>query len=144
MDKDRFDKLVNGIHPPNTLPTEVDIDARQLETLGLFGDITSAGPFNPKPKDMKFDDGKVFAALPFQDFPNALHAVAKIGTFGAKKYARHSWKTVNDAFTRYQDAAYRHRLAIHMGETIDPESGLPHRAHLVWNELALLQLELTK
>lgn len=119
------------------LPNEVDIDARQLELFFTKGAI-------PVNTDMKFDNGKVFEALPFEDFPHALHEVAKVGTFGAKKYARHSWKTVGDAFTRYQDAAYRHRMAIHMGEVTDSESGLPHRAHLVWNELALLQLELTK
>lgn len=120
------------------LPTDIDIDSRQLE---LFGKLTG---LTAPVKDMKFDDGKVLAALPFEDFPHALNEVAKIGTFGAKKYARHSWKTVENAFTRYQDAAYRHRLAIHMGEVTDSESGLPHRAHLVWNELALLQLEMTK
>lgn len=122
---------IKDVHVPNS----VDVDLEQLKQLGMLGGSV---------KDMKFDDGKVMAALPFEDFPHAIHAVARVGTFGAKKYARHSWKTVNDAFTRYQDAAYRHRLAIHMGEVTDSESGLPHRAHLVWNELVLLQLELSK
>ena len=39
----------------------------------------------------KHDSGKVRAALPIQDFPRALVAVAWVSTFGAAKYAAHSW-----------------------------------------------------
>lgn len=90
-------------------------------------------------KDMKFDGGKPLASIPFQDFPKALMAVAEVGTFGAKKYSRSSWKTVPDALTRYTDAKFRHIL---MGqvEHHDAESGLMHAAHEAWNALATLEL----
>ena len=92
----------------------------------------------------KNDIGKVRAGLLVKDFPHALTAVARVATFGAQKYAAHSWKTVPGAEERYHDALYRHTLAQACGEINDPESGLPHAAHIAWNSLALLELELTK
>jgi hypothetical protein len=92
----------------------------------------------------KHDAGKVRAGLLVKDFPRALTAVAWVGTFGVQKYAAHSWPTVPDAEIRYHDALHRHILAQACGETHDPESGLPHAAHIAWNSLALLELELKK
>lgn len=91
------------------------------------------------PKDMKFDGGKILAGIPFQDFPLALKAVAEVGTFGAKKYSRSSWKTVDNAMVRYTDAKFRHILEGEIDER-DHESGLLHKAHEAWNALATLQL----
>ena len=92
----------------------------------------------------KYDTGKVRAALLVQDFPRALTAVAWVSTFGAAKYAAHSWKLVPRAGERYEDALHRHILAQASGEVNDPESGLPHAAHVAWNALALLELQLRK
>ena len=92
----------------------------------------------------KYDTGKVRAALLVQDFPRALTAVAWVSTFGAAKYATHSWKMVPRAGERYEDALHRHILAQASGEVNDPESGLPHAAHVAWNALALLELQLRK
>lgn len=92
----------------------------------------------------KHDAGKVRAGLLVKDFPHALSAVALVATFGAQKYAAHSWPTVPDAAVRYHDAFHRHILAQAKGEITDPESGLPHAAHITWNALALLELELKK
>lgn len=92
----------------------------------------------------KHDAGKVRAGLLVKDFPRALTAVAWVGTFGAQKYTAHSWPTVPDAAVRYHDAFHRHILAQASGEITDPESGLPHAAHIAWNALALLELELAK
>lgn len=92
----------------------------------------------------KHDSGKVRAALPIQDFPRALVAVAWVSTFGAEKYAAHSWKLVPRAGERYEDALHRHILAQAAGEVNDHESGLPHAAHIAWNALALLELQLTE
>ena len=90
----------------------------------------------------KHDAGKVRAGLLVKDFPHALTAVAQVATFGAQKYAAHSWRTVPGAEERYHDALYRHTLAQACGEINDPESGLPHASHIAWNALALLELEL--
>ena len=92
----------------------------------------------------KHDSGKVRAALPIQDFPRALVAVAWVSTFGAEKYAAHSWLNIPNASERYEDAFHRHILAQASGEVNDPESGLPHAAHVAWNALALLELQLRR
>ena len=92
----------------------------------------------------KNDIGKVRAGLLVKDFPHALTAVARVATFGAQKYAAHSWKTVPGAEERYHDALHRHILAQASGEVNDTESGLPHAAHVAWNALALLELQLRK
>lgn len=92
---------------------------------------------------MKFDKGKARASLPFKDFPLALQELAKVSTMGANKYTAHSWKTVSNAEERYEDAFCRHFIQ-HWNEDVDTESGFSHLAHVAWNALALLQLELEK
>lgn len=57
--------------------------------------------------------------------------VARVLTFGATKYAPDNWKYVKGARWRYIGAAFRHLAAMAMGETNDPETGLPHAAHAV-------------
>lgn len=86
----------------------------------------------------KFDSGKVKAAI-VAEFADALMAVAKVGTFGANKYSRGNWVHVDNALERYTDAMWRHLLQ----EGNDPESGLPHFDHFVWNALAVMQLKST-
>lgn len=114
---------------------------------------TASAPLAPSPsKDQdpngvdqhapgaKLDAGKADASL-LLDFGLALHAVAQIGTFGAKKYTRGGWKTVPDGETRYTAAMIRHLLQEHV-EKVDKDSGLLHAAHAAWNALARLQLML--
>lgn len=74
----------------------------------------------------KFDMGK-----PRMDLldPEFLEDVASVLTFGAAKYAAHNWRA-GIRVSRLIAAAYRHLGAINRGEDIDPESGLPHVAHL--------------
>jgi len=85
----------------------------------------------------KLDGGKTRAGLVLGGFSKALDAVAQVGTYGATRYTPRGWEVVPDGKERYLDAAYRHLLA---GDGLD-ESGLPHRWHLAWNILAVLELE---
>lgn len=66
--------------------------------------------------------------------------VIAVLTYGAQKYAAHSWKNVSSS--RYEDALKRHILALDNGEIYDDESGLPHRAHIACNALFLLQSDM--
>lgn len=91
--------------------------------------------------DYKYDSGKIIAGVLFEDFPNALEGVCSVATFGAKKYKRSSWHTVENGIQRYHDAMVRHMLAKGRGEEIDPESGRPHSWHIAWNALAISELE---
>lgn len=43
---------------------------------------------------------------------------------------------------RYLDALVRHLLAMVVDpDGLDPETGLPHLAHVAWNALAVLELQ---
>lgn len=93
-------------------------------------------------KEMKYDEGKLLGNVIFEDFPDAIREVIRVATFGAKKYARSSWKTVSNGKQRYSDAKARHFLDASAGIDLDSESGLDHLAHEAWNALAVLQLKL--
>lgn len=91
---------------------------------------------------MKFDAGKPRWSLLMRGFAQSLATLVRVLTFGANKYAAHSWRTVPNGEERYRDALYRHLAAIEAGEKCDPESGESHYAHAAFNILALHELEL--
>lgn len=97
---------------------------------------------NPHEAGAKLDAGKLRAGLVLGDFSRALTEVCAVGTFGANKYTPHGWLSVPDAQQRYTDAMMRHWLKDQAGETVDPDSGLSHKAHFAWNALAILELAL--
>ena len=87
----------------------------------------------------KHDGGKLrYSLLP----KGTITEVLKVLEFGAKKYAPDNWMKVDNAQTRYYDAALRHITAWHEGEKFDQETGVSHIAHalcclhfLMWFEL---------
>lgn len=88
-------------------------------------------------EDRKDDSGKTrMDLLPF----DALEEVAKVMTFGAKKYRPDGWKNVPDGVSRYEAALLRHLAAIKRGESHDAESGLSHVSHMACNALFLVHL----
>jgi hypothetical protein len=90
---------------------------------------------NPKPGAVKHDSGKPdWSLVPME----TLEYVAKVMTFGAEKYARDGWKELPDFENRYFAAMLRHLTAWQAGEKVDPESGLPHLAHVLTNATFLL------
>lgn len=87
---------------------------------------------------IKYDTGKArMELLPL----DALEQVAAVMTFGANKYADNGWKSLPDADGRYTGALLRHLTAIQSGEVNDPESGLPHIAHVACNAIFLTYFE---
>lgn len=95
---------------------------------------------DPHTPGAKCDAGKTLGGL-LGDFSLALTAVAEVGTYGANKYTRGGWQQVPDGEQRYTDALWRHLLA-EQQQPLDGESGLSHAAHMAWNALARLELEL--
>lgn len=86
----------------------------------------------------KYDTGKpLMGAVP----PNAMLAVARVLTFGAEKYGRDNWRQVENAETRYLDAALRHINAYQRGEVADLESGESHLACAVCSLMFMLELQ---
>lgn len=50
---------------------------------------------------------------------------------GMLKYGRANWTAAGIRYTIYLDAIVRHAEAIKAGEDLDPDSGLPHRCHIL-------------
>lgn len=73
--------------------------------------------------------------------PRALESVVDVLTYGARKYARDNWKFVENARSRYYNAAQRHLGAWRRGEKVDSESGFSHLAHAACSILFLLAFE---
>ena len=86
---------------------------------------------------MKWDKDKLkYNLVP----PFALKELAKVLTYGAKKYKPNNWRKINNP-DRYIDALYRHLEAWRAGEEIDKESGLLHLSHALTNIVFLLELK---
>lgn len=58
----------------------------------------------------------------------SLEEIAKVLTFGAKKYTDYNW-TKGLKWSRLLGATLRHLFAFMRGEDKDPESGISHLAH---------------
>lgn len=96
--------------------------------------------FNPKEWAMKPGEWVEVTGVPSgrkddQDKPRMelldgefLEEVARVLTFGAKKYAAHNWRG-GIALGRLLGAAGRHLYSFIRGETNDAETGLSHLAH---------------
>lgn len=93
----------------------------------------------------KLDAGKPRPALVLGEFSRALEAVVFIGSVGAAKYTPRGWLSVPDGRARYADAAWRHQLKVWQGIRLDDGPGGTgglHKAQVIWNLLAELELEL--
>jgi uncharacterized HAD superfamily protein len=84
---------------------------------------------------LRFDNNKVrMDLLP----AGAIHELAKVLTFGARKYAPHNWMK-GMAWSRVIGPLKRHLSAIERGEDYDPETGLLHAAHIMCNAAFLTE-----
>jgi len=69
---------------------------------------------------------------------SALLPVAEVMRLGASKYGPHNWRDQPIGHTPYISAIMRHAIAYAGGESIDPESGQSHLAHIASGALILL------
>ncbi len=82
--------------------------------------------------------------------PEAVEALARISTYGADgkpaseefpgkptPYPERNWESGMD-WGRVFASLNRHLWAFWRGEELDPESGLPHVEHMLWNAAALV------
>jgi hypothetical protein len=72
----------------------------------------------------------------------ALMEVAKVMSYGAKKYGANNWRK-GIVMSRIIGACLRHLYAYMAGEDKDPESGLPHLSHFAASALFLLHFHVT-
>jgi hypothetical protein len=70
--------------------------------------------------------------MPLHLWPETATVLGSLGLLeGALKYGRSNWRAVGIRASIYYDAARRHLNAWFEGEEQDPDSGLPHLAHLL-------------
>ena len=72
----------------------------------------------------------------------AIVEVAKVMTFGKRKYAANNWRG-GFAWSRPLAAALRHIFAFLGGENRDPETGLSHLAHAICCLMFVLEFIVT-
>lgn len=83
---------------------------------------------------VKFDEEKLRVDL----LPvTQLKKVAKIYTYGAKKYAANNWRKGAN-WSRWYGALLRHLFSFWEGEDFDPESGIEHLSSVIFCALCLL------
>lgn len=76
----------------------------------------------------------------WQGSMNVEESLAKVLTFGARKYKPNNWRKNTD-IGRYWAAAHRHLNAHIKGEELDPESGFSHIDHLWCNIMFIWVLD---
>ena len=92
----------------------------------------------------KADAGKIKPYLMMSGFAKALELVAEVTTKGAEKYTPNGWAEVPEGVNRYMEGFARHLLKLGAGEVYDngPHGiGTKHKAQMIWNLLASLELE---
>lgn len=108
---------------------QIELEARKMGRKQVDGILKRAEEILGR----KDDAGKArWTLLPWKP----LERIVQVLEFGAKKYAREgqpgedNWQKVENPQERYTNAALRHLVARMNGEKNDPETGLPHLAHL--------------
>ena len=85
------------------------------------------------------------AKLGMSDTPiHSLRMLAKVHSNGAAKYGSLNWRENNVSATVYYNAAMRHLMAWFEGDDLDPESGLPHLAHVMACASILIDADLNE
>lgn len=108
-----------------------------------FQPISEDHLIKPEPESRKNDrkDNKLmWELLPLETIEEAV----KVFTFGAQKYGVNTWQNLPNGFERYRAAFLRHMVAHLKGEEFDPESGLLHLSHCLWNSIAMLHVYLAE
>lgn len=76
-------------------------------------------------------------------FLRALTEVWRVSMFGAQKHGANNWQSARpDGMHYYEDALWRHWIERRLGEVRAEDSGCYHLAHMAWNALMLLEMEL--
>ncbi len=97
-------------------------------------------PGHSENEGAKFDKGKNrYDLIP----GDALDDLAAVYTYGTIKYDDNNWRK-GMKWSRIFSALMRHSWAFWRGETVDPESGLPHMAHAAWQCMTLLNYTRSK
>ena len=89
---------------------------------------------NKKNNIVRFNKGKLRVDLVP---PEVTEIFAEVSQVSLKKYKERSWEKGQKLHSHLFASARRHLLKWEKGEDIDPESGLPHIYHAMWNVNAM-------
>lgn len=108
----------------------------ELEDSRRVRGLTRAESMGVNPKDSIGATKAPLGLLPW----SGLVQVAEVMGLGARKYGPHNWREPGKAVQHmtYCEAALRHLAAYIDGQSIDPESGQSHLAHVAACALILL------
>lgn len=95
-----------------------------------------------KQQATRHNEGKVELSYLF-DCPLANEAKCKAAMFGAAKYNKDNWRK-GLPVSNFINSAMRHLQSFMNGETLDPESGINHLGHVLWNVEKAMEFSLTK
>ena len=73
--------------------------------------------------------------------PEVLLAWASVFTYGEGKYGKHNWRKGHQ-WSEFYASTLRHLFYWWLGEDNDPESGLPHLSHALWNVSCLMYYQI--
>lgn len=125
---------------------------QEAEKLGMYDKPVSVSADKQKAAGYllrKFDENKLDLTLVE---PCVMDAIARVSMYGMRKYSvtmpdgtfvsgRDNWKLAFESSTdvqRYVASAMRHLNQWRRGEKCDPESGLSHLDHLIWNVMLMI------
>ena len=95
------------------------------EAFVIAAPAAASSPDNPK-------DGIGAAKIPMHLWPESATITGALGLLdGALKYERNNWRDAGVRASIYVDALRRHLARWWEGEDSDPDSGLPHEAHML-------------
>ncbi len=134
-----------SVHDPDgkVLNHDPEVRAMAQRLLERPEPIPVDDSFGPPDEDQHAPGAKLDAGKNMMDLIPAetLQHLGEVLTFGCRKYSRDGWKAVSDAKNRYSAAMLRHYAAWKSGESLDPESGIPHITHMMCNAVFLDYLE---
>lgn len=120
------------------------VERRQQAGVHSLKDLPAVSPSSPpqlggEPRTVNPKEECGAKKTPMHLIPPAMerYLAAAMG-HGAAKYGAWNFRSTKIALSTYVGAMRRHTSAIAGGEWIDPESGLPHAAHLAANAAILL------
>ena len=86
----------------------------------------------PKEKLTNPKDAVGSSKIPIHLWPTTATVMGAMGLLdGALKYGRSNWREAGVRFSIYFDAVCRHMFRLMCGEDNDPDSELPHYAHIL-------------
>lgn len=92
----------------------------------------------PSDTGQRYNSGKPRLTL-LLDARSAMIDATRVLEFGMHKYSRGNWLK-GLPWTEIADSLLRHLTAFTAGEDLDPESRLPHTAHVLVNALFLAEM----